>query len=307
MPLLEVKNLSVSAKFKNITQSLIHDLFFSIDAGKSLAIVGESGCGKTMTAQALLDLLPENCKATGNVYLNGNDLLDLSTKDRNSLRGKKIILIPQSGYDSLNPVLKVKTHMYETLKRLGIKNRKQQYERSIELLNKAGLEDAVNVMELYPMALSGGMAQKVVFALGLAGDPDLVIADEPTRGSDEEGEEAYIKTLYTTFPNSAIIIITHSLSVAHKCDSVLIMHSGLLMEYGNSKDIFSNVSHPYTRCLINALPENNLKVPLINDYIDNNGCPCYNLCTISTENCKLNIPPLLLKNGVYRRCFHVND
>ena len=252
--MLIVENLTITARMTHGTKTIVDGLSFSAPNGETLGIVGQSGCGKTMTALSMFGLLPENCLASGSAVVGGVDTISMQEHSLTKLRGQKIVYMPQSGADFLNPSLRIKTHLFETLHRLGVP-RSLRNETALSLLRSAGFSEPDSIMSKYPFQLSGGMAQRVVLALGMAGQPDLVIADEPTRGIDRSTAVAFIEMLKASFANSVLIIITHDISIARLCDKLLVMHSGTLAEYGNAGDVIGNpVSEP-TRQLIAAMPE----------------------------------------------------
>jgi len=304
---LNVDRLSVKAELKSGFKQIVKELSFKIACGEQLGIVGESGCGKTMTAMAIFGLLPANCRAGGEVALNGKPLLSLSEKQMNEKRGREIVLIPQSGADFLNPSLRVRDHLYETLKRAGIKDKNNLRERAEELLEQVGFDKPAEVMEKYPFQLSGGMAQRIVLAIGLAFSPSLVIADEPTRGIDDETAALFIKQLEKMFSDTAVIVITHNIALARTCRNILVMHSGEMMEYGRADVILNSPRHPYTRSLIDALPCNGFKTETIADrgrISNRKGCPFYVRCSIGTDDCADNAIPLTESGGVSWRCLY---
>lgn len=261
MELLQVKELSIQATLLGGQSHILHSLSFEAQAGKRLAIVGESGCGKSMTALAILGLLPKNCTASGQLLLQGENLLTMPARQRNALRGREIVLIPQSGADFLNPVLTVGSQMAETLRRLGIHGKKNIKTHCHELLQAVGFAEPAELLGKYPFQLSGGMAQRVVMAMGMAGNPLLVVADEPTRGVDDETAATFMNSIVDSFPQAAVIIITHNIAVAKACERLLVMRQGNRLEYGDTAQILKNPGHPYTQSLIDALPENGLKLP----------------------------------------------
>lgn len=250
--LLEVENLSIRARTREGETLIVRGLSFKADKGSRFGIVGDSGGGKTMTAMSLFGLLPANCYASGRALLEGRDLLSLNEKELRELRGRELVLIPQSGGAFLDPVMTVRSHLRETLRRSGIRDRKTLEKRSLELLGRAGFTDPEEVLGKYPFQLSGGMAQRVVLAIGLAGKPKLVIADEPARGIDGESAALFLAELDRAFPGSAVIIITHNIGLAKSCGALMVIHGGAMVEYGESKRILGAPRHPYTKSLLGA-------------------------------------------------------
>jgi oligopeptide/dipeptide ABC transporter ATP-binding protein len=292
VPLLQIHQLHIKAQFRQTRRNIVGGLSFEAAAGERLGIVGESGCGKTMTALAIFGLLPPNCSAGGRVCLDGRELLSLSGKERNRLRGTKMAYMPQSGADFLNPSLPVRTHLYETLKRTGTP-KKSWPEQTLALLRQTGFSsgDADWVLRKYPFQLSGGMAQRVVLAMGIAASPDLVIADEPTRGIDHEAAMEFMALLKNLFPRTAVIIITHDISVASACTRLLVMLGGKAMEYGPTGDLLREPKHPYTQNLLAALPERGFAAALPLDRDITGACPFYSRCTRSHSLCTETPPP----------------
>lgn len=303
---LELKNVFVTAETKSGSSTMIQDICFTVDKGERLAIVGESGCGKTMTAMAIFGLLPGNCHATGKIYLNGKNLLELRPKEMNALRGQDFAFIPQNGSEFLNPVLKIKYQMFETLRANGMKKKRDMLAKATDLLYQVGFEHPETILNKYSFQLSGGMAQRVILAIGLSSSPQLVIADEPTRGVDEKNALLFLDRLDESFQNSAVILITHSIDIAGRCNKIAVMYAGMIMEYGDAKEILQQAIHPYTQSLINALPENGFEVyQNLNDIQPATGCPFYAQCPKAETICAEQIPQLHQVDTVWRRCFFV--
>ncbi|MCR1841012.1 ABC transporter ATP-binding protein [Murimonas intestini] len=264
---LEVAQLHITAQMKGGTFStVVQNICLSVETGKRLAIVGQSGSGKTMTAMAILGLLPENCSALGHVVWNGIDILSLNARQRRSYLGTDFALIPQSGADFLNPSLKVGTQFREVLRRARIE-RSLQGTLMHRLLSGTGFDDPAQILRSYPFQLSGGMAQRVVMAMAAAGNPHLVIADEPTRGIDQENIRVFLANLNTLFKDSAILLITHDISVAAACDEILVMNDGHVIESAPARILLQHPKAKYTRRLICNLPTayTSKKEALIND------------------------------------------
>lgn len=227
---LDVKELHITARMKgNITNTIVENVCLSVDAGKRLAVVGQSGSGKTMTAMAILGLLPDNCSAAGQIIWDGINLSSLDSKKRRSYLGTEFALIPQSGADFLNPSLKIRTQFTEVLQRAGIQRSKRS-SLMHHLLMQTGFQDPGLILRSYPFQLSGGMSQRVVMAMAAAISPSLIIADEPTRGIDQDNIRLFLDNLDTLFKTSAILLITHDISVAAECDEILVMKNGRVIE-----------------------------------------------------------------------------
>ena len=251
-------------------------------------------------------MLPGNCHAAGKIYLNGKNLLELKPKEMNAFRGKEFAFIPQNGSEFLNPVLKIKYQMFETFKANGINKKRDMLAKAIDLLYQVGFENPETILNKYSFQLSGGMAQRVILAIGLSSSPQLVIADEPTRGVDEKNALLFLDRLDESFQNSAVILITHSIDIAGRCNKIAVMYAGMIMEYGDAKEILRQAVHPYTQSLIHALPENGFEIYQNPDGIQSEtGCPFYAQCPIAKNICAEQIPQLHQVDTVWRRCFFV--
>lgn len=251
---LVADNLSIKAVMADGIKPVVRKLSFEVREGEPLAIVGESGCGKTMTALAMFGLLPDNCTGEGSVKLNGEELIGLSERRINRLRGDSIVYVPQNGADFLNPSLKIITQMGESLRKNGIKNRLVRKYAAANLLQNVGIDDAMNVLNKYPFQISGGQAQRVALAISMCGNPRLVIADEPTKGIDDKTADLFLDKLDEVFSRACIIIITHNIAVARRCAYTLVMKDGVLQEYGKTSDVLDNPQADYTKKLLAALP-----------------------------------------------------
>jgi len=251
---LILKQLNIEASMKGGERSrIVSDLSFSVERGKRLAIVGQSGCGKTMTAMAILGLLPENCNASGEVLWDGQNMLAMDTKKRRTLLGRDHVLIPQSGADFLNPSRTVRSQMTEALVRNGVE-RSGHGAKLKAMLEQVGFDDPERVLRSYPFQLSGGMAQRVVMIMAAVGHPCLVIADEPTKGVDQENTLQFVNNLDKLFHDAAVILITHDISVASVCDDILVMKNGVLEEYEETKQVLTDPQSVHTHQLICDLP-----------------------------------------------------
>lgn len=248
--IIQVENLNVHAMFLHSTETIVEGVSFCLDGGESLAIVGESGSGKSMIVNALTSSLADNCFATGKVEYDGVNLLE-NRRYAKKLMGNEIVLIPQGGAESLNPSLKIKTQIYESLKRNGVKlTREQKREAAIRNLEKSGLKNAEEILEKYPFEISGGEAQRVVLAITLCSHANLIVADEATRGIDGETKEAFWDCIRNDFSSCATVFVTHDIAEAKRCDDVLVLKDGKVAEYGKTLDVFSNPQSEYTKTLV---------------------------------------------------------
>ena len=249
---IEVIDLSVYACFLRSTEKIVGDVSFCLKSGERLAIVGESGSGKSMIVNALTSSLADNCFATGQILFEGEDFLK-SRKRGKAFLGRQIVFVPQGGAESLNPSLKIKTQIYEAFSRSGLKltcEQKRAY--SVYNLARAGLKNGEVILEKYPFEISGGEAQRVVLAITMCTNAKLIVADEATRGIDKETSEAFWACMDKDFADTALIIVTHDMTVAKKCDYVLVLKDGCVQEYGKTCEVFSNPKSEYAKSLISA-------------------------------------------------------
>lgn len=257
--LLQVKNLAVSFSTYRGKVKTVRDVSFSVDEGKTIGIVGESGCGKSVTSHAIMGLLPrENSKIEhGQIIFNDRNITDLSEKEMNRLRGNEIAMIFQDPMTSLNPVLTIGTQIQESLFLHKKLTKQQARQRAIELLNLVGIPSAEMRLDDYPHQFSGGMRQRVMIAMALSCEPKLLIADEPTTALDVTVQAQILDLLkqLQRKTNTAIVLISHDLGViANLCDDIAVMYAGQIVEYGSAEDIFYNAHHPYTKGLLKSLP-----------------------------------------------------
>ncbi len=230
---------------------LVKNLSFSVESGKSLAVVGESGCGKTMTALSLFGLLPKNCSCDGEICFENQNLLKVSALKMRKHRVFDMVFIPQSGAEFLDPSLTIKSQFVDTLKLHKFKH--AEFDKIIvEKLLEVGFEDGEKILKMYPFQLSGGMAQRVVLAMSAIGKPKIVVADEATRGIDEATAKIFLDKIDKMFCDAGKIIITHNMDVASRCDDILVMLNGEVVEYGCAKSMLANPQAEYTKKLLKA-------------------------------------------------------
>ena len=257
-PLLDVRDLRVEFGTERGTVHAVNGISFSIDQGETLGIVGESGCGKSVTALALLGLLARAGRVTsGKALLSGRDLLRLNDSDLRGVRGKEIAMIFQDPMTSLNPVHTIGAQIREALDTHFSMSSKELDARVVELLEQVGIPSARMRAGDYPHQFSGGMRQRAMIAMALACEPKLLIADEPTTALDVTIQAQILDLLRELVAerNAALIMITHDLGVvAGMCERVNVMYAGTLVETGNAEDIFSTPRHPYTLGLLESVP-----------------------------------------------------
>lgn len=260
MPILAVKDLKVGFVKGYELTTVVDGVSFSLDKGKSLGIVGESGCGKSITALSIMRLLSSSSRILkGEILFKGEDFLKLTEKQMRGVRGNVISMIFQEPMNSLNPVFTIGNQLKEAiLSHHSDMSKKKVYDKAIEMLNLVGISEPQKRMKQYPHQLSGGMRQRVMIAMALSCDPEVLIADEPTTALDVTIQAQVlklIKDLQCQFGMS-MILITHDLGVVSKmCDEVAVMYAGKFVEYARVGEIFHHSRHPYTRGLLDSIPQ----------------------------------------------------
>lgn len=264
---LDVQDLTVSFRgFAGKVQA-VRGVSFQLPKGKTVAIVGESGSGKSVTAKSIMGILAGNAIIEkGSILYDGEDLTKISEKQFQDIRGKKIGLIFQDPLSSLNPIMKVGKQITEMLLENQKISKKEAKTKALQLMDDVGIPDVEHRFEQYPFQLSGGMRQRIVIAIALANQPDILICDEPTTALDVT-VQARIMDLINDLKvrkNLSIIFITHDLGVvANMADFVYVMYAGKVVEYGTSEEIFFNPKHPYTWALLSSMPDMDSKEKLM--------------------------------------------
>ncbi len=255
---LEVKNLSVSFDTKKGEVEAVRDVTFSVKKGEVLAVVGESGCGKTVMSQSVLKLLPRNSRIkSGQILVEGTDITNYKEKEMQRLRGTTLSMVFQDPMMTLNPTIPVGVQITEAILQHEKVSREEAKQRAIEMLQLVGIEDAAQRYRLQPHYFSGGMRQRCVLAIALALKPKLLFADEPTTALDVTVQSKILNLLLDLKEELglSIIFITHDLSVAAKiADRVAVMYAGKIVEIGKAEEVFYNPQHPYTWGLLSSLP-----------------------------------------------------
>ena len=257
-PILSVEDLHVQFWTGRGTVHAVNGISFDIAPGETLGIVGESGCGKSVTSLALLGILPRAGKVTrGTAAFGGRDLLKLKDEQLRSIRGREIAMIFQDPMTSLNPVLSIGRQIREPLEAHFGMDRAQADKRAVELLDQVGIPSAKQRLKDYPHQFSGGMRQRAMIAMALACEPKLLIADEPTTALDVTIQAQILELLRTLVAerDTALILITHDLGVvAGMCERVNVMYAGMFMETGSASRLFAQPRHPYTLGLLQSVP-----------------------------------------------------
>ena len=316
-PLLQIEDLQTCFFTKAGVGRAVDGVSITIPAQKTVGLVGESGCGKSMTAMSVMGLVGKPGKVTqGKILYHGEDLLELSPKARRQMSGDKLSIIFQEPMTSLNPVMTVGKQVRESLLiHNKAMDKEQAKERVLELFRQVGIPDPARRYASYPHQLSGGLRQRVMIAMAMACNPDLLIADEPTTALDVtiEAQILHLMRKLQQEHGTSILMITHNLGVvAEICDYVYVMYAGKVVEYSEVHELFQNTSHPYTQGLIRSLPKMeagqgklyNIK-GMVPDLLHlPQGCRFAPRCEHACERCHCQMPPLYdIGGGHLVRCF----
>ncbi len=315
--LLQVENLSISFRTAAGKTQAVRDVSFSLEKGETLCIVGESGSGKSITSLALMGLLPNNGEITsGSINFEGEDLVGKTEEELRKIRGNKMSMIFQEPMTALNPVFTIGFQLQEPLRIHKNMSKKEALVKSIELLKAVGIPNSKERLEQYPHELSGGMRQRVMIAMALACNPSLLIADEPTTALDVT-IQAQILDIIDELKEKlgmGVIFVTHDMGVvAEIADKVMVMYAGEVVEVNDVESLFENPKHPYTRGLLEAIPNvddptHEMKIipgsmPSIDEKIP--GCRFHPRCPFALDICKEKTPPIFhdeLNDG-FARCW----
>ena len=313
MTLLKVENLSVEFQTNDGDVQAVKDLSFELEKGGSLAIVGESGSGKSQTAFSIMGLLADNGRSSGRVLIEGKDILNLPTSELNTYRAEKMAMIFQDPMTSLNPYLRVSEQMVEVLVHHRGMSKREATARAIALLDAVRIPEAKNRVHMYPHEFSGGMRQRVMIAMALLCEPELLIADEPTTALDVTVQDqimSLLGELQKEFKMS-LVLITHDLGVvAQSCEKVLVLYGGQMMEYDDIKPLFASPSHPYTQALLSAIPRLDQGNDALNAIPGNppnmmnmpKGCPFSPRCEYVAEHCRTERAMVVPSGSGLRAC-----
>lgn len=256
--LLEVEGLTTAFTGDYGTNISVDHVYFHVDKGEVVCIVGESGCGKSVTSLSIMGLLSRRgAVIDGSVRFDGKNLLEMSEKELDEIRGNSMTMIFQDPLTSLNPVFTVGNQITESIRTHRKITKKEAAKKAEELLEKVGMPDAKGAMKKYPHTLSGGMRQRVMIAMALSCNPQLLIADEPTTALDVTIQAQIMRLLLELQKESgmAVILITHDIGlVANMADRVIVMYAGQIIEEAPVKELFKNPRHPYTRALLDTVP-----------------------------------------------------
>ena len=304
--LLEIKNLTTHFFTHDGVVKAVDGISYEVEEGEIVGIVGESGCGKSVSALSIMRLVPDPPGKTiaGEVLLDGEDVLKLSNAEIRGVRGNKMAMVFQEPMTSLNPVLSIGRQLTETLQLHQGMNTLEAEERAAELLSMVGISEAKNRLKDYPHHLSGGQRQRVMIAMALSCNPRLIIADEPTTALDVTIQAQILELMQSLAKEmgTALIIITHNLGVvARYAQRVIVMYAGKIIETGTSTEIYHNPRHPYTIGLLNSVPRLDEEIGIKLDPIDGlppdlidvpQGCSFADRCRFRIDRCLTETPPL---------------
>lgn len=315
--LLSVEGLRTYFFTRKGVAKAVDDVTFSLERGESLCLVGESGSGKSMTCLSILRLVPEPGAriVAGRILLDNEDLLQKSESEMRKIRGKRIGLIPQDPMTSLNPGFTIWSHLSDTLKLHQRLRGRELWNRARDLLKLVRIPSPEDRLRSYPHQMSGGMRQRVVGALALSSEPDLLIADEPTSALDVTIQAQYLDLLrdMRSRLGVSLIFVTHDFGIAeHMSDRVAVMYAGKIVEEAPTREIFDNPHSPYTVALMKSVPRIGQRIerlvsiggepPALYDLPD--GCAFYQRCAVATSRCEATTPPITeIRDGHRVRCW----
>jgi peptide/nickel transport system ATP-binding protein len=317
--LLEVRDLRLEFKTARGILTALNGISFDVERGEVFGLVGETGCGKTVTGLSVLRLLPRSARiVSGLIQFDGSNLLQLPLSQMEQVRGGKIAMIFQDPSSSLNPVFTIDSQMKRVIRQHMHLGDKQASARAAEMLDAVGLPDVNRIQSSYPHQLSGGQQQRVMIAMALSCHPKLLIADEPTTALDVTIQAQILKLLRDLQKqfDISVILITHNLGVvAQTCDRLAVLYAGRVAEMGTTQDIFKNPQHPYTRGLMNAIPRpgsRGKRMAAIPGTVPSNpgaliGCSFAPRCEFAFDRCSAERPALFhVGEGHQSACFLVD-
>lgn len=320
-PLLKVENLTVEFKTDKGVVRAINGASFEVMPGETIGIVGESGCGKSVSSLSIMGLVPSppGKIVDGSIQFQGRELIGLNEKEYRKIRGNDISMIFQEPMTALNPVLKISTQMVDVIRNHNKVSKAEAKERAIDMLRTVGIPAPEQRVNEYPHQLSGGMRQRVMIAMALSCKPSLLLADEPTTALDVTIQAQVMKEMVRLQKelNMAVVLVTHDLGVvAESCKRVVVMYCGEVIEQGRVEDIFANPKHPYTQGLLKSIPivrdKKIPRLPTIEGVVPDlfhlpNGCRFADRCEKVSAHCQQSSPKLLGESGHQVACFNYED
>ena len=310
---LDIRNLDMRLKIENKFYPVVNNISLYVEEGEMVALVGESGCGKSMTAMLSIGLQPSNSETTGVLKMDGESLLECSEKEWEKRRGKETAMIFQEPMTALNPLIHIGKQIAENARTHGA-DRKEAKERALEVMRMVGLPDVERLYHSYPCQLSGGMRQRAMIAMALINNPNLLIADEPTTALDVTIQAQIMELLkeMNEKTNTAVLLISHDLGVVRNmCSRLYVMYAGHIVESGHIDEVFDNPLHPYTQGLIQSVPDvtkrsqNLASIPGSVSSLSERrqeGCPFYDRCTKRIPLCMKRACEMKNREGHYIAC-----
>ncbi|QTD46612.1 ABC transporter ATP-binding protein [Ottowia testudinis] len=309
MPLLEARHLRVDLRTHRGSAPAVRDLSFTLEHGDTLGLIGESGCGKSMTALALMGLAPDNATVSGSLTLDGKELLALPDRDWRAIRGDRIAMIFQEPMTALNPVHTIGKQIMEPLRLHQRIANAEARQRALALLERVGIPEPARRFDSYPHQFSGGQRQRIMIAMALACGPDVLIADEPTTALDVTVQKQILALIRELVDERgmALVLISHDLGlIAQNVQRMLVMYGGSVVESGPAAQVFSHPAHPYTRGLMAARPNlqhrlvahRSERLPTFAGSVPDlfslpPGCPFSGRCAFTEGACHTEPPPLV--------------
>lgn len=314
---LKVKNLAVEYTSGGQIINAVNGVSFTLEKGKTLALVGETGAGKTTIAKSILRILPDpqGRITSGSIEIDNQDILQVTEAEMRKIRGNKISMIFQDPMTALNPVMRVGEQIAEVIRKHQDNTERSAMAKAIDMLEMVGIPGSRSIE--YPHQFSGGMKQRVVIAMALACNPDLILADEPTTALDVTIQAQILDMIIDLKErrNTSMILITHDLGVVGQiCDTVAVVYAGEILEYGSKENVFLNPSHPYTIGLFGAIPDINTKTRRLTNIKGNppdpsnlpTGCCFSPRCSKATEECHQTKPSIQqIGTDHFCSCFYV--
>ena len=309
---LEIINLATHFPTHDGIVRAVDRIDLSIKEKETFGLIGETGCGKTVLGLTIMRLLPPGATVGGKIIHEGKNILEVSEAEMRKIRGEEIAMILQNPTTSLNPVFRVGEQIAEAIRLHQGLNKRDAKKKAIEMLDSVRISSPSKRACEYPHEFSGGMKQRVMIAMGLACNPALIIADEPTKGLDVTIKAQIVELIKKVTKEKTMLLITHDLGVARQlCDRIALMYAGELVEYGHLMDIFENPLHPYTIGFLDSLPARGLVPirglsPSLIDLPD--GCRFHPRCDLVTEECMQKHPGIIeMGDGHFVRCFHARS
>lgn len=318
---LSVEDLHLAYEVRGVSRAVLRGVSFSVRPGEAFGLVGESGCGKSTTAFAAMRYLPPNAVIeSGRVLVHGNDVTAMSPEELRHYRKTMASMVYQDPVQAMNPTLRVGRQVAESFRLLGL-NKTDAMAKARQALRQVRIADPDRVLDRYPHELSGGMLQRVVIAMALAGDPELLVLDEPTTGLDAtvEAEVLDLMRVLRNETGTAILLIAHNMGVIRTmCDRVGVMYAGKIVEEGTVAEVFDSPSHPYTLGLLNSIPRHGVRkteralftipgnMPLVGAVLPT--CVYVDRCPLADDLCRSEVPPVVaLSDGHWTRCHHADS